>query len=228
MAQTHYYIHIPKTGGTAMKYALAEQNNKSVDVKIQLPQGGHNQHLQNMKQNVCFIIRHPWDRFCSGFWERATMPERREKSRTEYRDVPSFGYKDYNGLEKEILAECKHPDQFLTYIREGGKVQPGSTPGLFELTAGLGQWLGSIETYKRNESKIKMVYHINNVDHVMKSIYNIDMPTDPFKKRSRALFDKKQSYHISPRNRIWFEQEYRKADYELIAYIKTRPYWYAP
>lgn len=227
MSEVHNYIHLPKTGGTAMKYALREQENSNPNIKINIPKAGHNQHLSRMTDNVCFIIRHPWDRFCSGFWERATMEERRKKSQTEYKHVPGFGYKDYSPIEKTILSKCKTPDEFLTYIREGGETQ-GVTPGLFELTASLTHWLGDIETFKRNEDKIKMVYHINDMDNVMNDVYGITMPTDPFKKRSRALFNKTQSYRISVKNKAWFEKEYRPMDYELIAYIKTRPYWYAP
>lgn len=228
MFKVHNYIHLPKTGGTALKYALAEQENSDPKIIINMPTAGHNQHLSRMNGDACFIIRHPLDRFCSGFWERATMEERKHKSQTEFKHIPGFGYKDYNALEKEILSKCKTPDEFLTYLREGGKTQPGTTPGLFELTASLTQWLGDIEQFKKHEHKLEMVYHINNMDYVMQNIYGITMPTDPFRKRSRALFDKPQSYRVSTKNRTWFEQEFRRADYELIAYIKTRPYWYAP
>lgn len=226
MSQVHHYIHLPKTGGTAIKYALQQQAERECDITISIPRTGHNQRLANMPHNVCFIVRHPLDRFCSGFWERATMPERKHKSDTEYKHIPGFGYKPYSELEKTILAQCSTPDQFLTYIRTGGETQAAGTPGLFELTASLTHWLGNMASFKQHEHKIKMVYHINQMTQVMQEVYGISLPTDPFRKRSRALFDKPQSYEISAVNRIWFEREYRTEDYELIAYFKTRPYWY--
>lgn len=224
--EVHNYIHIPKTGGTALKYVIEDHNasTEKPNPKINIAVAGHNQKLA-ITDNACFIIRHPWDRFCSGFWERATMEERKKLSETEYKNVRGFGYKTYTDLEKEILEKCKTPDEYLTYIRNGGKTD-GATPGLFELTASITYWIGDIDNYKENEDKVKLVYHINNLDKASKEIYNIQLPTDPFKKRSRALFDIYQSYAISPQNRTWFENEFRKNDYAIIAYIKTRPYYY--
>lgn len=221
---THNYLHIPKTGGTALKYVIDEHNRvDKPQPRIHMPSAGHNQKLSRMS-NACFIIRHPWERFCSGFWERVTMPQRQELSRTKYSDVKGFGYKAYNGLEEEILRKCKTPDEFLTYIREGGETQD-NTPGLFELTGSMCFWLGNIDQFKENEHRVISAFHINNMNKAMKSIYDIEMPTDPFKKRSRDLFDMKQTYNISGANRVWFEREYRRQDYELIAYIKTRPFF---
>jgi hypothetical protein len=225
MRQVHNYLHIPKTGGTAMKYAQKEHNSADKSQpKFNLPSGGHSQRLHNMK-NACFIIRHPWERFCSGFWERITMPERRELSKTEYKDIEGFGYKDYTPLEKEIFSKCKTPDEYLTYVREGGKTE-GAQPGLFELTASMTTWLGNLQNFQKAEHNIRLVFHINNLDQVMKEIYDVQLPQDPFRKRSRQLFSRPQTYSISPANRVWFEKEFRRQDYELIAYIKTRPYYY--
>ena len=60
----------------------------------------------------------------------------------------------------------------------------------------------------------------------MKNTFNIDMTQDSFLKRSRDQFpDIFQSYEISDINRIWFTNYYRRPDYQIIEYIKTRPYY---
>ena len=222
MSETHNYLHIPKTGGTAIKYAIDDNPNHSP--KVVIPSHGHSQHLRTMNKNTVFMIRHPLERFCSGFWERKTVDIRKKKSETEFKDLKNFGYKPLGSLEKTILEQCATPDQFLDYLREGGKTE-GTSTALFELTAPFTNWTGKMEEFQKHEDKITMVFHINNLTHVMKSVYNLDMPKDPFRQRSRKLFDIDQPYNVTGKNRLWFENEYRKEEYELIAYIKTRPYY---
>lgn len=217
----HNYIHIPKTGGTALKYAIQGQ---TPNIQITLPTAGHNQHLSRMKDNVCFVIRDPWERFCSGFWERVTVEQRKQKSQTEYKNLKNFGYRDLDNLEKQILHTCSTPEEFLEYIRSGGKTQP-VRPGIFELTGSITHWLGNMEIYTANEHKISLVFDIKNMNKIMKYVYNIDMPTDPFKKRSRKLFNIKQSYDISSDNLKWFRESYRTQDYQLLEHIKNQDYY---
>lgn len=224
--EQHNYLHIPKTGGTALKYVVQQHNRNpsKTQPKLTVPAAGHTQHLSNMN-NVCFAIRHPWERFCSGFWERVNMPKRKELSNTVYKDLKDFGYKDYDGLEIEILKKCKTPDEYLTYIRNGGETG-GTRPGLFELTSSITHWLGDLETFKKHESRIKLVFHINNFNRIMKDIYDINMPSDPFMKRSKSIFTNTNANQITASNRIWFENQFRAMDYELIAYIKQRPFYH--
>ena len=224
--EVHNYLHIPKTGGTGLKYALTEfeETDDPSFPRIVMPEKGHTQRLASMGSNVCFIIRHPLERFCSGFWERVNMQARKELAETTYKDQMQFGYKDLSKLEIEILDQCATPNDYISYIRQGGNVV-GTNPGLFELTAPLSKWLGNIPTFQSNEHKIKLVYHVKDLNRIMSNVYSIKMPTDPFKMRSRALFNTAQSYKVSGINRDWFENEYRKQDYDLIKYIKTRPYW---
>lgn len=224
--EQHNYLHIPKTGGTALKYVVGEHNqdNSKPQPVLNVPNAGHNQNLSNMN-NACFVIRHPWERFCSGFWERVNMPKRKELSKTTYSNLKGFGYKDYDGVEQELLEKYKTPDEFLTYLREGGDHR-GAVPGLFELTASMTHWVGNLDKFKDHEHRIKLVFHINNINRAMKEVYNIVMPNDPFMQRSKSMFGHADPYRISGTNRTWFEENFRKEDYKLIAYIKQRPYYY--
>lgn len=215
----HNYIHIPKTGGTALKFAL---DSGTPRIPINMPTAGHNQHLSRMQGQVCFVIRDPWDRFCSGFWERVTVDQRKNISAT--RPEKNFGYLPLNPLEKQILSECATPNDFVTYIRNGGVIRP-IQPGIFELTGTITHWLGSSEQFRQQEHKIALVFDVKNLDRVMHNVYGLQMPTDPFKQRSRKLFDQDQSYHISDDNLEWFQNTYRHADYELLNYIRSQSYY---
>lgn len=219
----HSYIHIPKTGGTAIKYALLAEGASS-KIPISIAAAGHNQRLSGMNENTCFVIRDPWQRFCSGFWERVTVNDRKAKSKSEYSDLRDFGYRDLDPVELQILSECKTPNEFVSYIRDGKPILRHQ-PGLFELTGSITHWLGDLEDYKKHEHKISLVFDISSMNKIMKEIYDIDIPQDPFQQRSRKLFDLEQSYDISPENLSWFINKYRHKDYELIDYIKGQEYF---
>jgi len=211
-----YYIHIPKSGGTSIKYA--KESNPNMPVHIQT--AGHNQTIHSFNQNVCFIVRDPWERFCSGFWERKTMPQRRNISKTN--TFTSFGYADYNHLETNILNQCATPDDYVSLIRKTGFQNVGV---LTELCASIQHWIGNPEEYKKQEHKVVKVFDIKNMDNIFKNHYNTELPQDAFRKRSRKLFDIEQSYECSPSNTVWFTEEFRKADYKLIEYITQQNYY---
>lgn len=215
----HNYIHIPKTGGTAIKFALEGVTPK---IPISMPNAGHNQHLNKMKNNVCFVIRDPWERFCSGFWERVTVDQRKNISAT--RKEKNFGYLPLSSLEKNILNDCETPNDFVNYIRHGGTVQ-GVRPGIFELTGPITHWLGNLLQYQQQEHKVTLVFDIKSLNYVMETVYGLEMPTDPFKQRSRKLFDQEQSYEIAAENLDWFKNIYRKEEYDLLEYIKKQQYY---
>ena len=130
-----------------------------------------------------------------------------------------------NPLEKQILAECATPNDFVTYIRNGGVIRP-IQPGIFELTGTITHWLGSLELFQQNEHKVALVFDVKNMDKVMHSVYGLQMPTDPFKQRSRKLFDQEQSYQISDDNLEWFKNTYRHADYQLLNHIRSQDYYH--
>ena len=210
------FIHIPKTGGTAIKYAIADSGNN----QINFPSRGHNLTLHSVSENACFIIREPWHRFCSGYWERATMQLRREESSKN--DYANFGYADLNPQEQEIINQYKTPNELLSYIRKGNT--PPSILG--ELTASITKWTGNENDLVNMHNKIKLVFALKDLNKAMNFFFKLELPQDPFRKRSRALFNMQQSYDISPENKQWFENEYRKDDYKLIEYIKKQKYYY--
>lgn len=211
-------LHIPKTGCTGIKHALNECNNQQLTVH---PRRGHNTHIRDLNGEIAIIIRDPWQRFCSGFWERKTMPQREQISKSH--DAEKFGYAPYKNNEKHILEQMHTPEEFFVWAQQNQSAYE-ATGILFEITDSICRWLGQPDVFYNHEHKISLAFDIAHLTSVMKQRFDVNMPTDPFRKRSRALFDIKQSYHISAENLELFKQ-WRSTDYEIIEHIISKEYF---
>jgi len=217
------YLHIPKTAGTLFKNCHL--------LNIQLPftiSGNHHDATITRHTDVCFVLRDPWDRFCSGYWERITNHLR---SRLNYsRENKQFrrnGYIPLSEFEKQLIADYPTPNDLITGIRTNENLWPTmlGERDLNVLLRSLTYWLGEYDEYVNSYGrKVSCVYDQNHLTEIFKTMYNIDLPTDPFIARTRSQFDQEQSYDISPDNLEWFMQ-WRKQDYDLVEYIRKQDYF---
>lgn len=224
-------LHISKTAGTALKNALKDAKNKPFSIS-----NTHSITLLSLDNNVGFILRDPWQRFASGFWERKTLKMIREVRRD--RSKLPFKYKtggmgvDYTQFEKDIFNVAFTPNDLITLLKNNPEVAKEfnhyemDTPqnNLGQVCASYTYWLGDLDTYKENEHKVSIVIDQKSLTAVMKNEYNITMHTDPYIARTREQFDIEQSYDITPENLAWFKQ-WRSEDYALIEYITQQPYY---
>lgn len=221
-------IHIPKTGVTALKYT-EHYNPGRFDFEISRL---HRHTLPNTRpRQIIFGIRDPWQRFCSGYWERATTHLRQDiYEKQKRRDkVPTYGYAGYRRGEDQIFANWPTPNALITHWRLTNRLWGAENLGIsfWEIVAPITTWLGDLRTYRQHEPRVLWVYDTDALDQIVENHYRISMTKDPFLRRSRKLFDMPQSYDIDPENLEWFTQVFRRTDYELLDYIKSQRYYRA-
>ncbi len=70
--QKIHFIHIGKTGGTAVKYALQDYNATVLGCRYEIILHNHNFKLKDIPigEKFFFFVREPIDRFISGFYSR--------------------------------------------------------------------------------------------------------------------------------------------------------------
>lgn len=228
------YLHIPKTAGTALK-SLNRDGYNFFDVC------SSHQDILTTKHNVIFGVRDPIERFCSGFWEAKTLHIRKQLSEKNENSPYRIGsYKLLNNMPQwyvDVQNNCNDPNEYILHLRNNSitrnKLFEFNTTSTYNTHTPLGivgqslvWWLGELENYKKNEHRVNRAVNTKSLSKYMKDKYNIDMPTEPFKARSRKQFDIPQSYNISADNKKWFTEEFRAKDYELIDYIKNQKYYY--
>jgi len=232
------YLHIPKTGGTALL------NLDSSGFKIFNVNPSHSVTLFISKTKVIYCVRDPWERFCSGFWEIKTLDLRHKLFIEKYPDLQEQSNKEYIRFQKsqplwskDLLTKCNTPNDLCSLLKADSDIVTklysfNSGPNfknhvpLGLVTQSISWWLGDLEDYKKMETKVAAAIDIKSLNYFMRTMFNVDMPDDPFLMRSRSQFDIEQSYNFSTDNIDWFVNSFRKKDYELIDYIKQQPYYF--
>lgn len=223
------FIHIPKTGGTAIKQLEWELQKKGLPLGFNMPKS-HRVTLSTFRDHrpMFFVIRDPLDRYCSGFWEVIHHAQRQQIAAEQYPTMPKWGYGRLDQKEQEILKECSTPDELLTWTRRRGYLPCSPSRGLGQMLESITAWIGRLEDYQREEDRVIRAFDIKDLSRVIKVMSGHDLPADPFRARRQELFGDRKKDVISPENLDWFREHYRRRDYELIEYIRSRPYWGPP
>ena len=109
-------IHIPKTGGTAIRHSLRGSGCKN----IKYPNTHAFSLFSKNNQNIGFIVRDPWERFCSGFWDFKTTLQRIPLAKNAENLPYVIPHKPQQMTEEEnfILANIADPNSFVEWLIE--------------------------------------------------------------------------------------------------------------
>lgn len=216
------YMHIPKTAGTALKNAFITNGAQPFTIW-----STHDEQIQHGDDWI-IVIRDPWKRFCSAYWERRTNPMREKLNARADSVFRRSGYKQLSPAEKQLFTDCDTPQALLhriqsdlvwwnTFLREN-KI-------MFELFRPYCWYLGELPQFKQQEHRIKMAIDQPCLTEVMRNHFDITMPTEPFLARNRKQFTMPQSYYWTESDQQYFQNQLYAQDYELLAYIKQQPYY---
>lgn len=224
------FLHVTKTAGTALKNSLKDSPGANCSIFTK-----HSKVLKD-HSDVGFIVRDPWQRFASGFWERRTLDLIREvrqnRSKLPQRYATGGMGINYTPFEEKLFKHASTPNELITHLKQNNNDRlkfndfkmDTAQNNFGQLCASYTFWLGTLQEYKNNEHRVKIAIDIDSLSSVMKIDFGVLMNHNPYIARTRAQFDISQSYEISEENLEWFKK-WRNEDYKLLEYIKTRPYY---
>lgn len=219
------FIHIPKTAGSALRVTLKNSNNKQI---VYVPHGKR----LNQYNNVIFVVRDPFERFCGAYYERKnTEAYKREyhKRKKEIGKIPMGAV--YGGpLDKRdqaLFADTETPNDLMNKLRKNqGKPHwlfsyPKTKGPTAQVFGAYTVWLGDLQKFKANQGKVKHAVDISVFTDFFKNEFNINVSQD--KMLSRNLTENKD-YNLSEENKEWY-RTIRKGDFLVYEYIKTQDFY---
>jgi len=97
-------------------------------LNIQLPFniiGSHEASTIEKNHNVCFVLRDPWTRFASGYWERVTNKQREHLNNDPAnKKFKRSGYINLSDFEKETFAFYPTPNDLITGLKTDDTLWP--------------------------------------------------------------------------------------------------------
>lgn len=204
--QIVHFLHISKTGGTAVKWAL-RRNVILPDYVILLH--GHKTTLADVQpgESVIFCVRDPIQRFISGFYSRW------RKGRPRH-------YSPWTRSEREAFARFTHPTQLAEalYAHED-EIRNAALEAMASIkhvNTSFWDWLIDEAHLKRHKSNVLTVArqeHLSQDFEEMKRILgiqeDISLPSDPIKShRSPASLDRHLTALAIDNLRQWYDQDF--------------------
>ncbi len=204
--QIVHMLHIGKTGGTAIKYAL-ENHKSSKDYLLILH--SHDTNLTNIPkgEKVFFFLRDPITRFISGFYSRKRKG--RPRNNIQWTEGENAAFKKFNTPNELAL------DLFSKSKQKKDEAQK-AMKDIYHVNSFLLDWFKDEEYFLSRLNDILFIGFQENLENDfkrLKSILNLNekviLPRDKVKSHKNPVyFDK----HLDPQSkknlRQWYEKDY--------------------
>jgi hypothetical protein len=185
-----------KTGGTSIQKILENSPEYSIY--------GHELRLADEKaKNIFFTIRDPISKFTSAILHILFAQKLVEGNINDF--IENF---------RKILD-----DQKSNFVKNKHILAFYNARKLPLLIAPFSYWLGTLENYKKNESKVFLALETSEINKYFTNL-GYDFVHYRNHNRYKINFDR----NISEKN-LQFLYDFYDEDYKLYEYIKTRPYY---
>jgi hypothetical protein len=212
-----HFLHIGKTGGTALKHAIHQSGDPMTTVYGRLVLHRHPYFLTDVPWDdfVFFCIRDPIGRFLSGFYSRQRQGQPRRYSKwTPAEEVAFTRFRTPQALAG-ALADEHHPHH---------PEAVHAMTGVQHIKDRLARWLISPRFLTKRRSQVVFIARqetLNEEWPKMKSVVGLppdaELPVDPtVAHRGRTTDDRVFSEDEARALRDWYA-----GDYELLEYCET-------
>lgn len=219
------FIHIPKTAGSSLRITLKRTGFKGIN---------YHPHRVKLNQvnNVMFVIRDPFERFCGAYYERKNTEAYNKAFKERRKDFKDLDRKMIYGgpqskQDKGLYKDTETPNDLMTKIRNSnGRLNwvldyPRAKGPTAQVFGSYKSWLGDLRQYQANESRVKHAIDISVFTSFLQDEFDLTLTSD--KVLTRNLTDNKD-YNLSEENREWY-RNLRRVDFNLYEHIKAQPYY---
>ena len=211
-----HFLHIGKTAGTAVKYALKTNCNPYIDQNYIILLHNHTFKLQDAKkgEKVFFTVRDPVDRFISGFYSR------------KRKGMPRI-YNEWNSGEKKAFRTFKTANDLALSLTSSEislkEKAEDAMRSIDHIRRSYWNWFGSKEYLLSRKDDIIFIGDQSRLNEDFKKLKEklnlsdtVNLPSDKVKMHKNPENTNKKLEDVSIDNlQKWFQK-----DYEFLEVIK--------
>ena len=154
-----HVLHIGKTGGTAIRHAFAHHDEPVCTDRVALFFHNHTTTLADVPtgEGVALVVRHPVDRFVSGFRSR----QRQGRPRAV---IP------WTAGERRAFQRFEDPNHLAEALADGEAAAEDAMRSINHVRHPLGHWLGTPELIRQRREDLFFVGRQPNLNQDMRTL----------------------------------------------------------
>jgi len=214
-----HFLHVGKTGGTAIKAAIREAR-RAGELELDIRTHRHKFTLAKLppkrRHRVFFVVRDPVSRFASGFYSRQRMGQ------------PRY-YRPWSDAEAKAFGRFHTPRELATALADGERAATAAMKAIVQLRP-LKKWLESPDALEARRRQILYVARQETLDtdwpalrELLRLPSGLELPSDP-RQAHRPPTQEDRTLDDAGREAIlhWYRDDYPILEW-CMAFRETQP-----